>query len=304
MAWPFSGQSDDVISDDESSRERIIEMGGVSIEEVPLPDAGDLSEEEAWTISPGPARARLGSTDVAAIVSKALPSVGGGSQQPVQATVDTSGIERLVSTRLDTVEDTVRGVESRLLETIPAILAATGMLNEQQAAAIASGDDDVLSAVVDAGEDEIAETGDTIITADGEVITVGDEIDNDRLMGEDEASLLELYEAQALSVNPFLASLEGLSNVGDGAQIGAHTVSALLLDHLTGMASSSFVNKAKSSGLLTEKEANQVLSIVQLAAPGEPDDALKDHLPDRELLTLSTLVTAWRNSVAPSSQEG
>ena len=71
MAWPFSGQSDDAMSDDESSRERIIEMGGVSIEEVPLPDAGDLSEEEAWTRSPGPARARLGATDVAAIVSKA-----------------------------------------------------------------------------------------------------------------------------------------------------------------------------------------------------------------------------------------
>ena len=137
MAWPFGNQSDDVMSDDENSRERLIEMGGVSIEEVPLPDAGDLSEEEAWTISPGPARARLGSTDVAAIVSKALPSVS-AQQQPVQASVDTSGLERLVSSRLDTVEDTMRAVETRLLETLPAVLAASGMLNAEQAAAIAS----------------------------------------------------------------------------------------------------------------------------------------------------------------------
>lgn len=302
MAWPFGNQSDDVMSDDENSRERLIEMGGVSIEEVPLPDAGDLSEEEAWTISPGPARARLGSTDVAAIVSKALPSVS-AQQQPVQASVDTSGLERLVSSRLDTVEDTMRAVETRLLETLPAVLAASGMLNAEQAAAIASGDDDFLNS--DMLQEENAEAGDTIITADGEVINVGeDEIDNERLMGEDVTPLLELYEAQALSVNPFLASLDGLDSVGDDSQIGAHTISALLLDNLTGMAASSFVTKAKSSGLLTDKEANQVLAIVQLASPGEPDDALKDHLPDRELLTLSTLVTAWRNSTSTSVTEG
>ena len=239
---------------------------------------------------------------MAAIVSKALPSVS-AQQQPVQASVDTSGLERLGSSRLDTVEDTMRAVETRLLETLPAVLAASGMLNAEQAAAIASGDDDFLNS--DMLQEENAEAGDTIITADGEVINVGvDEIDNERLMGEDVTPLLELYEAQALSVNPFLASLDGLDSVGDDSQIGAHTISALLLDNLTGMAASSFVTKAKSSGLLTDKEANQVLAIVQLASPGEPDDALKDHLPDRELLTLSTLVTAWRNSTSTSVTEG
>ena len=44
MAWPFAGQSTDVATDDENSRERLIEMGGVAIEEVPLPDAGDSSQ--------------------------------------------------------------------------------------------------------------------------------------------------------------------------------------------------------------------------------------------------------------------
>jgi hypothetical protein len=300
MAWPFAGQSTDAVTDDENSRERLIEMGGVAIEEVPLPDAGDLTEEEAWTISPGPARARIGATDVAAIVAKTLPSVGGA--QPMQsASMDTSGLERLVSTRLDTVEDTVRGVETRLLETLPAILAASGMLNADQAAALSAGDDwmpdDADSGDGDGDADSGAGSGDTIITAEGEVINV-DNIDNARLMAEDAAPLLELYEAQALAVNPFLASLDGLEDIGAGSPIGAHNISALLLDQLTGMGASSFVNKAKSSGLFNEEEARQVGAIVQMAAPGAPDDALRDHLPDRELLTLCTLVTAWRSRTA------
>ena len=143
-------------------------------------------------------------------------------------------------------------------------------------------------------EQSAAGSGDTIITADGEVINVGN-IDNERLMAEDAAPLLELYEAQALAINPFLASLDGLEDIGAGSAIGAHNISALLLDHLSGMGASSFVNKAKSSGLFNEAEARQVGAIVQMAAPGAPDDALKDHLPDRELLTLCTLVTVWRS---------
>ena len=306
MAWPFAGQSTDAVTDDENSRERLIEMGGVAIEEVPLPDAGDLTEEEAWTISPGPARARIGATDVAAIVAKTLPSVGGA--QPLQATsMDTSGLERLVSTRLDALDDTMLNLESRLLEMIPEILVASGMLNAEQAAALSSGDD--RQSATDSGEGDgagdgedgdaghDAGSGDTIISADGEVINVGN-IDNARLMAEDAAPLLELYEAQALAINPFLASLDGLEEIGAGSAIGAHNISALLLDHLTGMAATSFVNKAKSSGLFSDEEARQVGAIVQMAAPGAPDDALKDHLPNRDLLTLCTLVTAWRARTA------
>jgi hypothetical protein len=306
MAWPFAGQSTDAVTDDENSRERLIEMGGVAIEEVPLPDAGDLTEEEAWTISPGPARARIGATDVAAVMAKALPSVG--DAQPLQATsMDTSGLERMVSNRLDSLDDTMLNLESRLLEMIPDILVSLGKITPEQAAALSSGDD--RQSATDSGEGDgagdgedgdagpDAGSGDTIITADGEVINVGN-IDNARLMAEDAAPLLELYEAQALAINPFLASLDGLEEIGAGSAIGAHNISALLLDHLTGMAATSFVNKAKSSGLFSDEEARQVGAIVQMAAPGAPDDALKDHLPDRELLTLCTLVTVWRSRTA------
>jgi hypothetical protein len=243
---------------------------------------------------------------VAAVMAKALSPVGGA--QPLQATsMDTSGLERLVSTRLDALDDTMLNLESRLLEMMPEILVASGMLSAEQAAALSSGDD--RQSATDSGEDDgagagedgdagpDAGSGDTIITADGEVINVGN-IDNARLMAEDAAPLLELYEAQALAINPFLASLDGLEDIGAGAAIGAHNISALLLDQLSGMGASSFVNKAKSSGLFSDEEARQVGAIVQMAAPGAPDDALKDHLPNRDLLTLCTLVTAWRSRTA------
>ena len=46
--------------------------------------------------------------------------------------------------------------------------------------------------------------------------------------------------------------------------------------------------------MLTQEEGNAVLAIVQLATPGEAEAALEDHLPHRELLTFSALVTSWR----------
>lgn len=276
MAWPLGGLATDQVADDEDSRERLLAMAGISIEEVPLPDTGELGEDEAWTISPGPARARIGATDVAVAVQMKTPT-------NVQASVDTSSLERLVSSRLDTVEDTLRGVESRLLEQIPNMT-----FSEPSEESEDSEEGEV--------DEDSMEGGDRIITASGEIIEIG--ADNQRLMAEDSAPLLELYEAQALSVNPFLASREGLGELAENTALGAHTVAALLLDHLSGMAAASFVAKAKASGMMTESESRAVQAIIQLAAPGEPDAALQDHLPDRELLTLSTLVTAWRKSIA------
>lgn len=289
MAWSFAGQGADNAADDESTRIRLLEMSGVSIEEVPLPEAGALAEEEAWTIGPGPARARIGATDVAlAVQQKSLPQ----SATNVQATVDTSGIERLISSRLDQVEDTLRGVETRLIETIPTI----GSL-------VAEGEgEDTDSLETEDGETPIDEfSGDQIITASGEVIQV--DAENSRLMDEDSAPLLELYEAQALSLNPFLSSRDDLADLADEMAIGGHNIAALLLDKLSGMAASSFVSKAQASGMFTDVESKSVLAIVQLAAPGEAGDALNDHLSNRDLLALSTLVGAWRKAQASAMTE-
>ena len=232
-----------------------------------------LTEEDAWTISPGPTRARINSQqsvpNVAATLAPAPTPV-----PSAPATVDTSGLERLISSRLDMVEDVLRMVEHRLEEGVPA-QAETGADAEDH-------DDESL--------DEDVVTGDRIITASGEVVEVGG---TSRMMEDDQGQLVELYEAQALAANPFLVAPRS-SGSGNQTSTGAPTVAALLLDHMSGMAAVSFTQKAMESGMLTQEEGDAVLAIVQLAEPGDPETALEDHLPHRELLVFSALVSSWR----------
>ena len=274
MAWPFSGgDGDSQDADALLSEERLKIMANVAIEQVPLPEEGELSEEDAWTISPGPTKARLNSIG-------SVPSVA-ASLAPAQsvnmsAQVDTSSLERLISSRLDMVEDVLRLVEHKLDE------ASTNHDGSQSEGTSEDG-----------SMDEDANSGDAIITSSGEVITT---TGIDRMMDEDNAPLVELYEAQALKANPFLvAPSDGLG--GGTSQIGGPTISALLLDNMSGMAAVSFTQKATDSGMLTADEGETVMAIVQLAAPGESEAALEDHLGNKELLTLSALVESWRSSV-------
>jgi hypothetical protein len=270
MAWPFGNSAEKDRDEDAAlTEDRLKIMANVAIEQVPLPEEGELGEEDAWTISPGPTKARLNSIGSVPSVAASLapaPAV------PTSATVDTSGLERLISSRLDMVEDVLRLVEVKLDEPAPAEVA----------------DDDALPAV---DGDEHAMSGDTIVTATGEVIPVSG---NDRLKEVDEAPLVELYEAQALAANPFLhAPSRGAT--ANANSVGAPTVSALLLDHMSGMAAVSFTQKAMASGMLNDEEGRSVMAIVQLAAPGEAESALDDHLPHKELLTFSSLVSSWRS---------
>lgn len=267
MAWPFGGSAgNDRDADAELAEERLKIMANVAIEQVPLPEQGELSEEDAWTISPGPTRARLNSIGSVPSVAATLAPAA-----PVNAQVDTSGLERMISSRLDMVEDVLRMVEVRL---------------EQPPEEGTSGESDEGVDVEDA-----ALSGDTIVTASGEVIPVSG---NDRLKEVDEAPLVELYEAQALAANPFLhAPSRGAT--ANANSVGAPTVSALLLDHMSGMAAVSFTQKAMASGMLSDEEGRSVMAIVQLAEPGETEAALDDHLPHKELLTFSSLVSSWRS---------
>lgn len=274
MAWPFSGgagESQD--ADTVLSEERLKIMANVAIEQVPLPEEGELSAEDAWTISPGPTKARLNSIGSVPSVAASLAPT-----QPVNmnAQVDTSSLERLISSRLDMVEDVLRLIEHKFDE-VPT--NPDGTQSEE------TSDDDSMDS-----DGSIA--GDVIVTSSGEVITT---TGVDRMMGDDEAPLIELYEAQALAANPFLvAPSDGLG--GSTNLIGAPTVSALLLDNMSGMAAVSFTQKAIDSGMLSVEEGESVLAIVQLAAPGESEAALEDHLANKELLTLSALVKSWRNA--------
>jgi hypothetical protein len=269
MAWPFGNSANEDIDEDAAlTEDRLKIMANIAIEQVPLPEEGELGEEDAWTISPGPTKARLNS--IGSVPSVAA-SLAPAPATPVNATVDTSGLERMISSRLDMVEDVLRNVEVRL-ETPSAASAAEGEATED-------------------GDDPTALDGDMIVTSSGEVISVAG---NDRLKEVDEAPLVELYEAQALAANPFLhAPSHGATAAGNS--VGAPTVSALLLDNMSGMAAVSFTQKAMTSGMLNDQEGRSVLAIVQLAAPGEAEAALDDHLPHKDLLTFSSLVSSWRS---------
>ena len=266
MAWPFGSSEKSGDSQGDLSEERLRVMSNIAIEQVPMPEQGELTEEDAWTISPGPTRARLNSTG-------SLPTAASAAPAQVQANVDTSGLERLISTRIDLVEDILSRVESRLEDGVA--------VNDGRHSS-------------EGGESEDFEPGegDTIVTSTGEVIAVAG---TDRLKAEDSAPLLELYEAQALASNPFLIAPAHLGEGADGS-VGAPTVAALLLDNLSGMAAVSFTQKAMSSGMLSADEGRLVLAIVQMAAPGDTESALEDHLPHRELLTFSALISNWRRS--------
>ncbi len=275
MAWPFSGNSGGNKSADQTlSEERLKILANVAIEQVPFPEQGMLSEEDAWTISPGPTRARINSQqsvpNVAASLAPAATPV-----PAAPATVDTSGLERLISSRLDMVEDVLRMVEHRLEEGVPAHSESHEEDGELH------GEDD----------DEDFSTGDRIITASGEVVEVGG---TSRMMEDDQGQLVELYEAQALAANPFLVAPRSSGSGNGQSSTGAPTVAALLLDHMSGMAAVSFTQKAMESGMLTQDEGDAVLAIVQLAEPGDPETALEDHLPHRQLLVFSALVSSWR----------
>ena len=116
---------------------------------------------------------------------------------------------------------------------------------------------------------------------------------------------MELYEAQALAVNPFLLTPDIISEVSRSVDVGSQTIAALLLDQMTGGAATSFLQKAVQSGMLIEDEYNEVISIVHLALPGDPESALEDRLSNKDLLTLSSLIAAWRAKAQPEpSMEG
>jgi hypothetical protein len=272
MAWPFSGNADkNRDADADLTEERLKIMANIAIEQVPLPEEGELSEDDAWTISPSPTRARMNSVGSVPTVAATLAPAA----VPQSTTVDTSGLERLISSRLDMVEDVLRMVEVRLDS--PAV-------NQTMDAEGNPVDSELL-------DDGSSQSGDMIVTGSGEVIPASG---LDRLKAVDEAPLVELYEAQALAANPFLhAPSTGATT--NANQVGAPTVSALLLDSMSGMAAVSFTQKAMASGMLNEQEGRDVLAIVQLAAPGESEAALEDHLSHKELLVFSSLISSWRS---------
>jgi len=297
MAWPLGlggrnrKQSKDSAEDD-ISLQRLEAMTNVGYEEVPLPDEGELSEEEAWTISPTSATVRIGSQ----IASAAAEPASAGAGANVVASIDTKGLERMMSSRLDMVEDTIRSMSYQLTDAIASRPTEVVEVVSTESTESADADD------VDDSSTPESDSGDRLITAVGQVLPAGAVASSPVV---DEGSLMELYEAQALAVNPFLLTPDIISEVSRSVDVGSQTIAALLLDQMTGMAATSFLQKAVQSGMLTQDEYNEVISIVHLALPGDPESALEDRLNNHDLLTLSSLISAWRAKAQPEpSMEG
>lgn len=105
-------------------------------------------------------------------------------------------------------------------------------------------------------------------------------------------SLLDLYEAQSLAVNPFLRSSEAEALL-QGPNIDPTKIVALLLDHLNGADTLQFLKAASSSGVITTTEAKTLSSIASLAEPGEASEGAP-AVDNRTLLTFAALIEAWR----------
>lgn len=289
---PGGGEDAVAMADDMA---RLKALSDVSIDEVATPEAGVLTPEEAWTISAAPARVRIG--DGAAATPVEASSLSPFPTKPVPqvaaapANVDTTGIERLVSTRLDGIEDSMTAMEMRLMEMLPQLIGTSP--EDESAEADADADEGEADSQVD------MPSGDRVITADGQVLSADGamSVTHDEMVSQKRAeSLMELYEAQALALNPFLANPSGIADeLQELNAIGPHMLAALMLDNLSGMGASSFARKAVNSSLLSDAEGKVLLSIVELAHPGDPDSALDDVLPDRALLTFTTLLDSWRS---------
>ncbi len=289
MAVRNPGGQDAVAMADDMARLKA--LSDVAIDEVATPDAGVLTADEAWTISAEPSKVRIGS-GAAGNAPISAPSLGSSpfptkAQPAAPAQIDTGALERLVSSRMDTVEDSMKAMEIRLLEMIPQLA---------QVVATSSGDE---NSSEESSDDQNESTSETEEQVEGDSVQSGSmEVTPDVDSSEKKMdSLMELYEAQALALNPFLTNPSGLSEqLNERNSVGPHMLAALLLDNLTGMGAASFTRKAISSKLLTDAEGTVLLSIVELAEPGDPDSALTDALPNRSLLTFITLLESWRTS--------
>ena len=288
MAVRNQGSQDAVAMADDMARLKA--LSDVAIDEVATPDAGVLTPDEAWTISAEPSKVRIGS-GASANAAINVPSLGSSpfptkAQPAAPAQVDTGAIERLVSSRMDTIEDSMKAMEIRLLEMIPQLAQVVNPPEEGET----EGDEES-SNPSDGGDSKESSDSDTVQSGSMEV---SPDLDTSEKKTE---SLMELYEAQALALNPFLANPSGISDqLNERNSVGPHMLAALLLDNLTGMGAASFTRKAISSKLLSDAEGTVLLSIVELAEPGDPDSALSDSLPNRSLMTFITLLESWRSS--------
>ncbi len=252
----------------EAMMDRLDGFAKTRVDQVDIPEEVRPTDLEAWILSPEGARARFAGSGMGG-AGRPTAAGGGGSGDGGGLTPD---VERMITEKFDRLE------------------AALGMMEASLVMASSSG-----------GGNQLHQVGE-----DGEVITVDPESsegsDSDGFVGGSKggAGLMDLYEAQAVKVNPFLKH-EGVAVGADDGSVDAASLVAVLLDNLNGADAVAFIDNAATANLLNANEAGMLRAIAALAASGDPSP-VGPVLPDRALLTFVAMVSAWRAANGAASQ--
>jgi hypothetical protein len=250
---------------------RLDKVSRLSVEHVDIPTEFRPTDLEAWLFAPSGTRV--------------------GVLGDPQASQGQDKIPELV----DMVKD-----RFERLETAMDLMEANIKMTAQQTAKIAAESVTVAPAAPSSGEGG----GDVMHTvgADGEVTSRPVEGTSDMASPPSGGlaggpGLLDLYEAQSLAVNPFLKSSEAEALM-HGPSMDPTKIVALLLDHLSGADTLSFLKSASKSGVITASEEKALVAIATLANPGEQSEAAPS-VNNRTLLTFAAMIEAWRTQGTP-----
>ncbi|MEC7425438.1 MAG: hypothetical protein VX788_00915 [Candidatus Thermoplasmatota archaeon] len=264
-----AGSSSDA---DAGMASRLDKVSRLSVEHVDIPTEFRPTDLEAWLFAPSGTRV--------------------GVLGDPQASQGQDKIPELV----DMVKD-----RFERLETAMDLMEANIKMTAQQTAKIAAESVTVAPAAPSSGDGG----GDVMHTvgADGEVTSRPVEGTSDTAAPSTAGlaggpGLLDLYEAQSLAVNPFLKSSEA-DALMHGPSMDPTKIVALLLDHLSGSDTLSFLKAASKSGVITASEEKALVAIASLADPGEQSEAAPS-VNNRTLLTFAAMIEAWRTQGTPS----
>ncbi len=263
----FGKNEDDVADEQATSRLESLATHSIDVATIPL-DAAPI-EEDAWTLSPSPARARIGATGLEPTDSTTQNSSG------KQANFDTKEIEDKMDTRFDRIEATMAMLDARLTQ-----------LKDVAGTPYTIPTDKLITMDTDDGE--------VGVEAEDEESDVESEVND---IQQPDVNLLDLYESRIAELNPFLNQRPGA--LTENLPITTSEIVALLLDNLSSTNATSFVDKAAASGMITTNECTVLKGLIDLADPTINENAA-EHLPHRELLMFNAMIGAWRQGNAPS----
>ena len=262
--------SDDEYDDvDEASVKRLESLSEQAVEAVMVPEESIPIEEDAWTLAPSPARARVGASGFEPAIVEGKPTPSDSS------TIDTKAIEQRLDDRFDRIEATMGIMDARLTQlnvsdNFPHVLPTDTLVT------------------VDGDGDEGEQEGET-----------SEDVEDPESPEGETVNLLDLYEGSVADLNPFLNRRP--DSRSQAPPVTVSEISALLLDHLSAESAGIFIDKAKASGMISKDESTELTAIIGLANPAINNDG-SEHLPHRTLLMFGSMVEAWRNSRATSGE--